>query len=75
MRRRGETLYASGEGGWVRPHPLPASSPQIAELERFALRDGSEPIKGGVAALYQTAIVPREWREASPLMGGGRRGC
>ena len=67
MRRRGETLYASDEGGSVRPHPLPASSPQIAALERFALRDGPEAIKGNVgAALYQTAIVPREWREASP---------
>src|SRR5690606_36478509 len=30
------------------PHPLPSSSPQIPPPKRFALRDGSKPVKGEV---------------------------
>jgi hypothetical protein len=62
-----------GTGPWLESrgsrHPLPTSSPQIAPLERFALRDGSEPIKGEVHAGGCEEMVPHTRCDTSPLMG------
>jgi hypothetical protein len=52
-----DTLPLAGrDQGWgavgpdigAKRHPIPTSSTQIAPLERFALRDGSEPVEGEV---------------------------
>jgi len=55
-------------------HPLPASSPQIAPLERLALRDGSEPIKGEVSHPVWGEILRQSLPLHLPLDGGGREG-